>query len=160
MRVDEETDIRAVQTHLARLRSTVSLPYSLTEYQAYRVQLDAPDAARLVLWWQFAKRTENGSSRVVDLLASHPPHRRTRAFIEGDPAKGYGRVDLRTARDLELVAVATDVRSEMLYIIDGNNRAVAQQLAYGSFQDVPLFLCIHPKINEWSYIAEKLRMVP
>lgn len=156
MRIDREIDICIVQRHLERLRSAVRLPYQLTEYRAYRVQLEAADAARLTLWWQFAKRTENGSSRVVDLLTSCSPHPRTRSFIEGDPAQGRSRVDLRTAKDLELVAVASDLQSDMLYIIDGNNRAVAQQIMYGSFQDVPLLLCIHPEINDWSVITSKL----
>lgn len=157
MHIDEEIDIGVVQTHLERLRSAVRLPYRPSEYQAYRVQLEATDAARLVLWWQFAKRTENGSSRIVDLLTSCPPHPRTRSFIDGDSAKGYRRVDLRKAQNLELVAVASDLQSDLLYIIDGNNRAVAQQIMYGSFHGVPLFLCTHPKTHEWSYIAEKLR---
>lgn len=137
------------------MRSSVTLPYELCKYRAYRVQLEATDVGRLVLWWQFAKRTENGSGRLVDLLPSCPPHRRTRSFVEGDPAKGYTRVDLRTAERLELVAVANSLESDLLYLIDGNNRAVAQQTAHGSFQGVPLFLCVHPAIEQWSYLAEK-----
>jgi hypothetical protein len=37
-------------------------------------------------------------------------------------------------------------------IIDGNHRAIAQQLRHGSLAWVPVFLCIHPAIATWSYV--------
>jgi hypothetical protein len=44
-----------------------------------------------------------------------------------------------------------------LYIIDGNHRVIAQQLGGKGFQDVPVYVGVHPKMLRWAYLPPNFK---
>jgi hypothetical protein len=151
MRVTGTSDVVAVRAHLAANSTGVALP---TEYPftVFKAQLDAEDAEKLVLWWEFQEDTQDRCCRVVRLLGSAASKARVRSFVEGDASKGYGPADLRILQNNEPVIVTASLESDFLYLIDGNNRVMGQQLSCKSFQGVRVFVCVHPQIMKWAYI--------
>jgi hypothetical protein len=56
------------------------------------------------------------------------------------------------ATDLEPVIVSNDAEKGFLYLIDGSNRSSAEFLTGSGFQDVPAYVCVHPRMREWVYV--------
>ena len=160
MQIIGPVQISDIQDHLRRVGTGVSLniadlPGRPEEYREFRVQLDGRDVDRLVLWFEFRDHTRDGSCRLADLLPSANCLARVRRFIDGDPARGRGPVDLRTFPNLEPVIVSNDLEHGILYLIDGSHRIVAQHMGQKGFQDVPAFVCVHPRMLEWAYIPTR-----
>ena len=159
MKVVEPIEIAAVQRHLTTMHTGVSLnlvdmPGKPDEYRAFKVLLDSEDVERLVLWWQFEKDTKDESFRLTDVLESAAMKPRVKSFVDGNPSKSQMPADLRTLPNMEPVIVTNDLESSFLYLIDGNNRTLAQHLSGKGFQDVPAYVCVHPKMMAWAYIPK------
>jgi hypothetical protein len=156
MRVIEDVDVATVRAHEEATDSNVRLcgydmPVVLSEVRASRVLLDADDIARLFLLGigGLDEQTRCETWRVADVLPSARTLDRVWSFIGGC-------VDLRARPELSLVIVtAGDERP--LTLIDGNHRAMAQFLAYGTMEGVPAFVCVHPGFAQWSYIPPLAR---
>jgi hypothetical protein len=162
-------DIATIQEHLAEQESGIAftrsptspaefyeLPWHPNEYQGFRVSLDDGDVNRLVLWRGFAFQTHHRSCKLMDIFTpidslDSAIQRRVRPFIEGVPASGKGPLDLRTTANMAIVMVSNDFEGNILYIIDGNHRSIAQYLTNKGFKDIPAFVCIHPRMWEWKY---------
>lgn len=154
MKAVERVDLSKIQQHLDAMGTGVKLPWPVDECQGYRVDLDARDVNKLVLWFQFEHDTKGHSCNVTDLLPSAMTKARVKSFIEGNLADGKAPADLRTTANIEPVIVANDLVSDLLYIIDGSHRIVAQHLSQKGFQDVPVFICVHPDALKWPYIPQ------
>ena len=159
MKVMELIEITTVQRHLSARHSGVSLnlsamPGAPGEYRAFKVLLDSEDVKRLVLWWEFENHTKDKSCYLVDVLESAAINPRVKSFVDGNPSKGQKAVDLRTLPDMEPVIVTNDLESRFLYLIDGNHRTLGQHLSGKGFQDVPAYVCVHPKMMDWAYIPK------
>lgn len=157
MRIVELVPISTIQAHLAAQATGVSLnihemPGRPDEYIGCRVLLDAADAEKLLLWFEFRKHTLNQSCRLKDLTESIRGEKKFRRFHNGDPAKGWPPGDLRITPNCEPTIVTDRVDSDVLYLIDGNNRCCAQYLRVREFQDVPALVAMHPKMLQWAYI--------
>jgi|GEM_PF-5789963 len=163
MKIDRSATLEEIQLHLKRLGTGVSLdrddyPSKLAGSTAQRVLLEPEDADRLVMWFEFKKYTPGESCRVVDvseaLLAQDVRgQKRVKSHMDGDSARGFLPTDLRAARELELVAVSTGSPSDFLLLIDGNHRAIAQQLKAYGFAGVPAFVVSHPDMWRWPYAS-------
>lgn len=118
--------------------------------------IEPDDADKLhLLNCGFAACTQGQSGRLADLDAELlPPETRQRAdsFLRPAPDSGRRPLDLRAAPQLALLLACADADNGPWVIIDGNHRAIAQQLRHGSLAWVPVFLCIHPAIATWSYV--------
>lgn len=157
MRIIEAIDCVTIQEHMKASRSGVSLEELFVssnpgEYQCFKGELDASDLNKLILWWENQEHTVDGNCRLTSLLPSASALPRVRSFIEGDPSRGLGPLDLTSASNMELVLVTTDVLDGWLYIIDGNNRAIAQTVRNMPFQGVPVLVYSHPAMHRWVYI--------
>lgn len=157
MRVTESVGISTIQKHLKAMAAGVSLdpkrmPGRPDHYQGFRVRLDADDVNKLVLWWEFENHTNGKSCKLIDALESASFLPKVKSFLKGAHAQGRGPSDLRTLPNMEPVIVTNDLGSKFLYSIDGNHRILAQHLSQKGFQDVPAFVCVHPKMLEWAYI--------
>lgn len=157
MRVVEEIDLTVIQEYLRAIGSGVKLdphamPGPLDQHRAYRVLLDGADVADLVLYWEFQKYTKGESCKVTELLESSGSLKRVRSFIDGDPAKGFLPLDLRTIEHKEPVIVTDRLGSSFQYVIDGNHRIIAQHVSGKGFAEVPAFVCAHPNLREWAYV--------
>ena len=123
--------------------------------------IEPDDADRLhLLNCGFAACTQGQSGRLTDLDAELlPPETRQRAesFLCPAPDSGRRPLDLRSAPQLALVLACADAANGPWVIIDGNHRAIAQQLRHGSLAWVPVFLCIHPAIATWPYVPASFR---
>jgi hypothetical protein len=147
--------ITVVEQHLKKRATGVKLdlenmPGNPNDYAFWRAQLDAADRDRLFLWWENWKHTQDGSCLVAEAM---PPakDKRVLSFIDGNE-RFTGNVDLRAAIDLEPVIVSNNADSGFLYLIDGSHRVLAQFFQGLSFQDVPVFLCVHPQMRRWAYV--------
>jgi len=141
MRIICSVEIATIQDHLKDLGSGVkldpgSMPGPPDAHRGFKVLLDADDVQNLVLYWEFQNVTRDKSCRVTDLLDSAASLERVKSFIEGDAAKGFISMDLRTAPKTEPVIVTNDLEGPFLYHIDGNHRVIAQYLSKKGFQDV------------------------
>lgn len=148
MRILETVEINVIQEHLKSTKSVVrldllNLPGRLEEYKGFRIHLDADDVKKLVLLWEFQEYTIKNSCRVVDIFPSAAFLKRVMNFRE---------IDLRTTDNLDLVIFSNNLQSDFLYILDGNNRAMAQRLFYDDFKNVSAFLCVHPSLLKWMLI--------
>jgi hypothetical protein len=157
VRVTESVGISAIQKHLKTVAAGVlldlrSMPGRPAEYKGFAVRLDADDADKLVLWWEFENHTNGKSCRLTDALESVSSLPKVKSFLEGTRPQGRGPSDLRTSPNMEPVIVTDDLGSKFLYSIDGNHRILAQHLSQKGFQDVPAYVCVHPKMLEWAYI--------
>lgn len=151
----EPVDITEIDQHLKSRATGVdlnlkSMPGNPQEYSFFRGKLVASDCDRLFLWWENWEDTADGSCLVQDALAS-AKSKRVQSFIEGNKQFG-GSVDLRTAKNLEPVIVSNNAEDGFLYLIDGSHRVLAQHFQGFSFQDVPVFVCVHPQMRRWAYI--------
>lgn len=157
LKIQEAIEIVTIQEHLNATRGSVRLDSpSMTryagEYKGFKGTLDANDLNKLILWWQFQKHTVDENCRLTDLLPSASTLPRVRSFIEGDPSKSLAPLDMTSAYNMELVLVTNDVPNGWLYIIDGNNRAMAQTIRSLPFQGIPVFVYSHPAMDRWRYI--------
>ena len=140
--------VSVIRDHLKKTGTAIGLHKDGVGCFGYRVLLDDEDIGRLMLWWQHKIHTKGESRRVIDALPSSAENTRIRPFMEGDPSRGLLPVDLRDAKGLEIVAEADNIESERLDVIDGNHRIIAQQLKHGSFEGVPMFVCVRSKLSE------------
>ena len=150
MRVIEEIQIDTIHTHLKIKKSGVSLdlssmPGRANEYKGHRVLLDTLDVDNLILWFEFGKYTLDENCKITALQESARSLDRVKSFTNV-------QFDLSDSQNMELVILTDDVQSDVLYIIDGNHRAIAQKLVHNDFYDVPAFVCSHPELLSWSYI--------
>jgi hypothetical protein len=161
MKIIESIPLDLVLAHLDRTHSAVRPPiddhFHRDGYTAYRATLDDSDLDRLILYWEFKIHTKDGTCRLTDALPSSAANDRIRSFIHGNPAKGYPPADLRSTPDRQPVIVTDDVNSHILYLIDGNHRVIAQRLSGKSFQDVPVYVCVHPKMLAWAYLPANFK---
>jgi hypothetical protein len=158
LRLISEIGIETVQWHLKNTGSAVDLPYKPSEYEAFRVVLDADDIGKIVLWWENEKATKELNCRLVDSTHAAGDEVRVNRFIIGDPKKCLLPADLRTLPNKEPVAVTDDLTGNFLYLIDGSHRTIAQHRSGKSFQDVPIFICVHPMIMRWENIPNFYRI--
>jgi hypothetical protein len=161
MRVLERVALAHIQDHLRRQQTGVTVPIDpplhAHEYSAYRAMLDERDVDRLILWFQARIHTKDETCRVIDALPSSVSHPRISRCFKGDASKGYAPLDLRHAKDREPVILTNDLESQILYLIDGNHRVIAQQIGKKGFQDVRVFVCVHPLILRWAYIPSNFK---
>ena len=144
-------DIEIVARHLNATGSAVSLPFSLSEYKAFHVAIDEGDERKIVLWWENEKATKDLNCRLVDSNDGAGKPSRVDSFVKGD-GKLLGPVDLRTLANKEPVAVTDDLYGDFWYLIDGSHRSIAQFRSGKSFQNVKLYVCVHPHMMQWSYV--------
>lgn len=57
-----------------------------------------------------------------------------------------------------LIILVDDLESTFLYLINGNNRTIAQYLTQKGFQDVPAFVCVFPDLMKWAYIPNYYKL--
>ena len=160
MKSVERTDIVIIQNHLKSHSTGVGLPLDFVkaeECQAFKVRLEEVDVKKLVLWFEFKKYTTDESCKITDIVAAGYAQERVQRFIVGHPQKGYGPADLKTSHNLQPVVVTDSLESEVLYLIDGNHRTIAQHVTNKGFQDVEAFVCIHPNMLRWPYIPRRYR---
>lgn len=146
-----------ILNHLNAMGSSVNLDTMLQgrsdECTGFRVQLDAYDADKLILWWEFFKENRTAENcKVSNICQSAASVPRIKQFVEGDSEKGFNPIDLRTAQNMEPVIVTNDLKSNFLYIIDGSHRTCAQHLSHKDFQDVSAYVCVHPEMLKSLYI--------
>lgn len=144
-------DIETVAHHLKITGSAVSLPFSLGEYQAFHVTMDEGDERKLILWWENEKETKDLSCRLVDSNEGTGNASRVDSFMKGD-GKQFRPADLRILANKEPVAVTDELQSDFWYLIDGSHRSIAQFRSQKSFQNVKLYVCVHPNIKRWPYV--------
>jgi hypothetical protein len=159
LKIQEAIEIVAIQEHLIATQSGVrldvqSVPGHPGEHRGFKGTLEADDVNKLILWWEFQKHTVDQNCSLTDLLPTAAALPRVRSFLEGDPSRDLAPLDLTLPKNMELVVVTNDVFNGWLYIIDGNNRAVAQRIRNVPFQGVPVFVCEHPAMDKWTYIPE------
>lgn len=151
MRVISEVNPEIVARHLKATHSSVDLPFALNEYRAFHIAMDEGDEERIVLWWENEKGTKDLSCRLVDSSDSVGTPHRVNSFINGD-GKQFQPADLRTLANKEAVAVTNDLNGNFWYLIDGSHRSIAQFRSGKSFQDVKLYVCVHPQMMSWPYV--------
>jgi hypothetical protein len=149
MRNVEEIDYAVVERHLTNEFTGVPLPCKANQCTCYRVLLDADDASNIVLYHDFEEYTADKSCRLADLLPSVAELPRVKNFLKGEPTQRYRPTDLRTLTNREPTVLVDDLDGTFLYMIDGNNRTIAQQLAGKGFQGVPAFVIVWPKLMKW-----------
>jgi hypothetical protein len=159
----DSVTIEACQDHLRRQGTGVSLdvasmPKPADGYATFRATLEDGDVDRIFLWFEFRKHTKNGSGKLTDALLEFISEKRIRRLVEGDKAKGWGPIDLRTASRFEPMLLTNDVVHGPLYAIDGNHRLVAQFLSRRGLAEVPVYVCTHAKMLEWEYITDAARV--
>jgi hypothetical protein len=157
LRILESVETVSIQQHLRAKRSGVnldleSIPGQPGVHKSFECTLDADDVNKLILWWEFETHTIDRNCTLNALLPSAATLPRVRSFVEGDPSRCLPPLDLTAERNMEIVVVTNYVESGWLYIIDGNNRAIAQRIRTMSFKDVPDFVCAHPAMHNWAYI--------
>lgn len=159
MVVVEEVDIATVQRHEETTASNARLGgYHMdrhcptSEFRCYRVQLERSDEDRLFLLGltEFTNQTRGQSCRLRDVLPTASAIQRVASFSSV-------AVDLRSRPGLELVLVAAELRNAPLIAIDGNHRAMAQFLTYGTVEGVPALVCAHQAIGQWHFVPPLAR---
>lgn len=159
MVVMENVDIPAVQRHELNTKANVQLGgyrmdrhCSTNEFRCYLAQLERADEDRLFLLGldEFTSQTRGRSCRLQDVLPTASAIQRVSSFVEAG-------VDLRSRSDLALILVTTNLHSAPLIIIDGNHRAIAQFLVYGTVQGAPTFVCVHQAISQWHFVPRLAR---
>jgi hypothetical protein len=146
-----ESNPEVVARHLKAAGSAVSLPFKLSEYQAFHVAMDEGDEKKIVIWWENQKATKDLNCRLVDSNAGAGNPARVNSFIHGDD-KGRLPADLRTLANKEPVAVTDKLDGDFWYLVDGSHRCLAQFQSGKPFQDVRIYVCVHPWIMQWAYI--------
>ncbi len=106
MTLFEPVTIAACQDHLRAHGTGVSLdlasmPKPADGYAAFRATLEDGDVDRIFLWFEFQKHTKNRSGKLTEALPEFINEKRIRQLVEGDKAKGWGPIDLRTASRFE-----------------------------------------------------------
>lgn len=152
MQIISEISVDQVVSQLKQNGTSVGLPEFAGEYRCYRGILSDGDLPGLVMWFENEKHTEAGSCLLPDLHESRREAPRVASFIHGNPQKGFAPADLRTlpGREPVLLGFRSDV--PFFYAIDGNNRLQAHYLTHRSVEGVPVFLCVHPEVQNWAYI--------
>ena len=151
MHIISEADPEIVARHLKAAGSAVSLPFNLSEYQAFHVAMDEGDERKLVLWWENQKATKDLNCRLIDSMEGAGNLDRVNSFIHGD-GKGRLPADLRTMANKEPVAVTNKLDGDFWYLIDGSHRCLAQFRSGKPFQNVRIYVCVHRRIMQWAYI--------
>jgi hypothetical protein len=162
MRNLQPTTIQACQGHLRRQRTGVSLdlahmPGPVSDYTAFNAELDQADLDRIFLWGEHRIHTAGETAKLTDAKPEAAGHKRIKPLIEGDAAKGWEPIDLRTATGFEPTFVTNDLEKGPLFGIDGNHRLIAQFLMGKGFDGVPVFVCTHPRMLEWPYVFHTAR---
>lgn len=129
----------------------MSLPLDLGGYEVFHVKMDNGDESRIVLWWENENATKNQNCRLVDSNIDAGDRKRVESFICGD-ANGRTPVDLGMMTNLEPVAVTSNLQGDFWYLIDGSHRSIAQFRSRKSFQDVQIYVCVHPQTMQWNNI--------
>ncbi len=154
-----EVDISEIQRHEEATASNVRLGgYHMdrhspaNDFQCFRVLLESQDDDRVFLLslTVFINQTQGLSGRLRDLVPAA-------LAIEGVSSFTTMGTDLRTRAGWELVFVASELHSAPLVAIDGNHRAIAQYLTYGSMEGVPAYVCVHQAIGQWGYVPQLAR---
>lgn len=139
-------------------RSAVGLPdigVPVEAFLAYRGTLDAEDADRIFLWFEYQKFTAGNTGKLTDLLPDAAIRDDgIKSLAEGNLAKGFGPVDLRKAKKLEPMLVTSELMDGPLQGIDGNHRLSAQFITGKSFDGVNVYVCEHPNMMSWPYMIE------
>ena len=148
--VQGNIDPADVQAFLKSRHSGLGFTFLAHEYTIFRVLLDTADIHKLILWWEHKVHTDGKSQKVTDAARTAREHPRIKRIIEGAPTKSWMPLNIRKNPNFELVLESNSRESNFLNIVDGNHRAIAQHLTDQDFQDVPAFLCIHPKIGRWT----------
>jgi hypothetical protein len=144
-------EVLAVQHHLDAHGTGVALPWPLPECAAFHVHLEPDDVSKIVLWFEFEKYTKDSTCNLTDALPAAADDKRTKSFIAGD-SLGRKPIDLGQAKGFEPVMVTEELKSDLLYVIDGSHRLLAQQLSHRGFDGVGAFVCLHPQALHWAYI--------
>lgn len=122
------------------------------EFRIYRAALEADDINRLFMeYGDFLRLTKDGTAMVKDVL---PEKVQTGRVLQFTKDQGF---DLRSRRDRAILTVSANESGEPLIIYDGNHRAIAQYLTYGTVQDVPIFLSVHPRVSGWGFVPPLAR---
>lgn len=151
MKIIEIVSVDTVVAHLKTRSSAVSLPWTLSEYQVFHVEMEQGDESRIVLWWENENATKHRNCRLVDSFESAGDKSRVDSFIYGDGNR-FGPINLQTSPCLAPVAVTDNPNGNFWYLIDGSHRSIAQFRSKKSFEGVQIFVCVHPQIMNWPNI--------
>lgn len=131
-------------------------------FSFYLGHLEQQDWNRLYLLGEFAKYTDGGTGRVIDISSKKleaSTWGRVASFSQPSENSNFKPIDLRSAENLALLIVTPDASSGPLVLIDGNHRAISQYLTYGIVSHVPAFLCVHLNIMQWPYVPGHARQM-
>lgn len=154
VRIVEKVSFPTIERHLQNERTGVSLPCSPPDCTCYRVMLEDCDVPFLAVWWEFQDETANRDCRLTSLRPDAAERPRVKSFVQGNPSNGHGPVDLRNTLGREPTILTNDLASTLLYVIDGNNRSIAQHVSQRGFQDVPAYVCVWSGLKKWAYIPQ------
>ena len=134
----------------------VELHAPAEEFRTFRGTLETDDGDQLFLLnCGFIAGTRGETGRVTDIVReelSDSVAERVRSLMEPRPELDGRSIDLRSSSALAPVLVCTDAIDGPWTIIDGNHRAIAQFLLCGDMDDVPVYVCVHPRIGAWSFV--------
>lgn len=109
------------------------------------MRLESSDIDRLFLLnCGFAENTEGQTCQLRDVLPGLESHQRVRNVID--------KACFPVSPDQAILIVSTDEQFGPLTIYDGNHRAIAQYLMRQTVHDVLAYVCVHRRINEWSFM--------
>lgn len=159
MKEIEPIDVSEYQALLKSKGSGVAMdlaimPSPVESYTAFRAVLEEDDLNRIFLWFQFKEDTAGMTGKLTDALPESASKKRVKPLIEGDPAKGWMPIDLRSALGFEPMLVTNDFIHGPLQVIDGNHRMIAQFITGKGFDHLPVYVCVHPRMMEWPYMIE------
>ncbi len=130
------------------------------EFQIFRGNLKRTDWQRLYLIGEFAKHTQNGTGRFIDVdwnALSEQSKNKITSFIQPASTTGWMPLDLRKNSQLALILVSADINSKSFVIIDGNHRAIAQYRKFGQVAGVQVIVCVHKQITRWPFVPHRAR---
>ena len=148
----EAVDVSDVQAHEAATYANVRLGgyhmdrcCPLGEFKTFNVRLEASDIDRLFLLnCGFAAYTKGQTCILRDVLPGVVTYERVRNVID--------KTCFPVSSDQAILIVSPDEKCGPLTIYDGNHRAMAQYLVQRTVHDVVAYVCVHRRINEWSFV--------
>jgi hypothetical protein len=127
-------------------------------FLCYLASLEASDEDRVFFWWQHQVHTVGQTGKWTDVLPNAAENSdRIRDFLEGNLAKGYVPVDLRTADGFEPMFITHDFDLGPLLAIDGNHRLEAQRISGEGLAGAMCYVCCHPAILGHRYMTGSAR---
>lgn len=158
-----EVSVDVVESHLKKHRSNILFDnYDLpdccpkSELKCYHVTLEKDDISRLYLVGNFNKET-HGTFRLMDadkeiVLKRKEENRSARVtnLMTGGEQFSQG-INLLEDPGFEPVLFGKDLIEGGYVFIDGTHRAIAHFFKNGTVDGMPVFICTHSKIVNYSF---------